>query len=59
MKKSCKKYFDLNEREINFKNKEVLTPFAIAIAENNLEMVKELMKCGAENFKEDILNFFV
>jgi ankyrin repeat protein len=53
----CKKYFDLDEREINFKNKEGLTPFAIAIEKNNLEMVKELMKCGAENSKEDILNF--
>jgi ankyrin repeat protein len=52
-----KKYFDLDEREINFKNKEGLTPFAIAIEKNNLEMVKELTKCGAKNSKEDILNF--
>ena len=52
-----KKYFDLDEREINLKNKEGLTPFAIAVEANNLEMVKELMKCGAENSKEDILKF--
>jgi ankyrin repeat protein len=51
-----KKYFDLDEREINLKNKEGLTPFAIAIEKNNLEMVKELMRCGAKNSKEDILN---
>jgi ankyrin repeat protein len=51
-----KKYFDLDEREINFKNKEGLTPFAIAIEKNNLEMVKELIRCGAKNSKEDILN---
>jgi ankyrin repeat protein len=52
-----KKYFDLDEREINFKNKAGLTPFAIAIEENNCEMVKELIKCGAKNSKEDMLNF--
>lgn len=52
-----KKYFDLDEAEINFKNKEGLTPFAIAIEENNLEMVKELIKCGAKNSTDDILNF--
>ena len=52
-----KKYFDLDEREINLKNKEGLTPFAIAIEANNLEMVKELTKCGAKSSTEEMLNF--
>lgn len=52
-----KKYFDLDEREINLKNKEGLTPFAIAIEANNLEMVKELTKCGAKSSRGEMLNF--
>lgn len=52
-----KKYFELDEREINFKDKAGQTPFAIAIEENNHEMVKELIKCGAKNSKKEMLNF--
>ena len=52
-----KKYFDLDEAKINLKNKEGLTPFAIAFERNNLEMIKELMKCGAKNSKEEMLIF--
>ena len=52
-----KKYFDLDEAEINIKNKEGLTPFAIAFEKNNLEMVKELIKCGCEITNDEMLNF--
>ena len=52
-----KKYFDLDEAKINLKNKEGLTPFAIAIRNNNHEMIKELIKCGAKNSKEEMLIF--
>ena len=51
------KYFNLDEREINFKNKAGLTPFAIAIEKNNLEMVRELIKSGGKIHKEEMLNF--
>jgi ankyrin repeat protein len=51
-----KRYFELDEREINFKNKAGLTPLDIAFAEGNVEMLKELIRCGAKNSKEDILN---
>ena len=52
-----KKYFDLDEAKINLKNKEGLTPFAIAIRNNNHEMFKELIKCGAKNSREEMLIF--
>jgi len=41
-------FFDLDKAEINVKNGADLTPLAIAIERNNLEMVKELIKCGAK-----------
>jgi hypothetical protein len=51
------KYFDLDEREINLKNKEGLTPFAIAFEKNNLEMVRELIKCRCKITNDEMLNF--
>ena len=53
------KYFDLDEAEINIKNTDGLTPFAIAFERNNLEMIKELMKCGAKNSNDDMSNFII
>lgn len=52
-----KKYFYLDEREINFKNNAGLTPFSIAIEKNDLEMVKELIKYACIIPKEEMLNF--
>jgi ankyrin repeat protein len=54
-----KRYFELDEREINFKNKAGLTPLDIAFAEGNIEMLKELIRCGAKNSTEEKLNFLV
>ena len=53
------KYFDLDEAEINIKNTDGLTPFAIAFERNNLEMIKELMKFGAKNSNDDMSNFII
>lgn len=52
-----KKYFDLDEREINLKNEEDLTPLAIAVKNDNVEIFKELINCGARYFESDKLSF--